>query len=296
VNSIRLQREPFDAAGSRVEPFAEGTRFEKERLWHVELSFAAPITGPLLIGDGRFLGLGLMAPVADIVDGVHVYAIADGLVGRPDPIDVARALRRAVMARVQSIGTRQGLDPFFSGHAANGAPIRRTRSSHLSFAFEADTRRLFILSPHSVERRAPTPWELEHLRTLDLALEGFRELRAGGAGLFTLSAIAHGGDREAGLLGRSHLWKTAVPYVVNHHAKGGTATEALAVDVLAECRRLGLPECKVESSNVRGISGVGLTGNVTLLFKQSVAGPLLLGRTRHLGGGLFRPIEEPDQP
>jgi len=35
---------------------------------------------------------------------------------------------------------------------------------------------------------------------------------------------------------------------------------------------------------------------VTLLFAQRVAGPLLLGRTRYLGGGLFRPVEEPDHP
>lgn len=62
AESIRLQREPFDGAGSCVEPFAEGTRFEKERLWHVEIAFGMPIDGPLLIGDGRFLGLGLMAP------------------------------------------------------------------------------------------------------------------------------------------------------------------------------------------------------------------------------------------
>src|SRR5690606_8693933 len=74
VDAVRLQREPFGAAGSRVEPFAEGTRFEKERLWHVELSFTAPITGALLIGDGRFLGLGLMAPAADLVPGVHAFA------------------------------------------------------------------------------------------------------------------------------------------------------------------------------------------------------------------------------
>ncbi|MFQ3591211.1 MAG: type I-U CRISPR-associated protein Csb2 [Chloracidobacterium sp.] len=65
VESLRLQREPFEAAGSRVEPFAEGTRFEKERLWHVEIAFGVPVKGPLLFGDGRFLGLGLMAPVRD---------------------------------------------------------------------------------------------------------------------------------------------------------------------------------------------------------------------------------------
>jgi hypothetical protein len=74
------------------------------------------------------------------------------------------------------------------------------------------------------------------------------------------------------------------------------ATAALAADVGAECRRHGLPEPRVKSSNVRGAPGIGLTANVTLLFERRVAGPLLLGRTRYLGGGLFRRIEEPDQP
>jgi CRISPR-associated protein Csb2 len=297
VDSIRLQREPFDARGSRVEPFAEGTRFEKERIWHIEISFAAPIKGLLLMGDGRFMGLGLMAPAADVVPGVHAFAIVEGLMGQPDPIEVARALRRGVMARVQStIGARDRLDPFFSGHSEDGAPIRRTRSSHLSFAYDADTQRLLILSPHIVERRAPTRQELEHLRTLDLALEGFCELRAGGAGLFTLLPTANGDDGGDTLLGSSRVWKTTTPYVVTRHAKGGPAADALAADVLAECRRLGLPEPSVESSNVRGVPGIGLTGNVRLLFKQSVAGPILLGRTRYLGGGLFRPIYEPNHP
>jgi CRISPR-associated protein Csb2 len=184
---VRLQREPFDRAGSRVELFAEGTRFENECLWHVEIAFSAPVEGPLLLGDGRFLGLGLMAPSEDVVPGAHAFAIAAGLVGQSEPLSVARALRRAVMARVQAtVGARERLAPFFSGHAEDGAPIRRSRSSHLSFAFEPDSRRLLILAPHIVERRAPTPQELNHLRTLDVALEGFRELRAGSAGLFSL--------------------------------------------------------------------------------------------------------------
>jgi CRISPR-associated protein Csb2 len=296
VARIRLQREPFDGAGLRVEPFAEGTRFEKERLWHVEIVFGVPVEGPLLIGDGRFLGLGLMAPAADIVPGVHAFAITDGLVGHPKPIEVARALRRAVMARVQStIGARERLDPFFSGHEEDGAPGRRSRSSHLAFAFEPDSRRLFILAPHVVERRAATRQELDHLRTLDTALEGFRELRVGHGGIFSLSAAAIG-ERDNSLFARSRVWKTTTPYVVTRHAKGGGATEALAVDVLVECRRLRLPEPKVEPSNVRGVPGIGLTANLTLLFEQSVAGPLLLGRTRYLGGGLFHSVEGRDQP
>jgi CRISPR-associated protein Csb2 len=63
VEAIRVQREPFEAHGARVETFAGGTRFAKERLWHVEIAFQAPVSGPLVIGDGRFLGLGVMAPL-----------------------------------------------------------------------------------------------------------------------------------------------------------------------------------------------------------------------------------------
>jgi CRISPR-associated protein Csb2 len=291
AESIRLQREPFDGAGSRVEPFAEGTRFEKERLWHVEIGFGVAVEGPLLLGDGRFLGLGLMAPARDVVPGAHAFAITDGLAGQPEPIGVARALRRAVMARVQAtVGPRERLASFFSGHAEDGAPIRRSDSSHLSFAFEPDLQRLLILAPHVVERRAATLQELDHLRTLDAALHGFCELRGGHAGRLSLSTSAIG-ERDDSLLGRSREWKSITPYVVTRHAKGGAATDALAADIRAECRRLGLPEPTVESSDVRGAPGIGLTGNVSLLFERCVVGPLLLGRTRYLGGGLFRPVE-----
>lgn len=49
--------------GTRAEVFSDGTRFEKEGLWHVEIRFDRALEGPLTIGDGRFLGLGLLAPV-----------------------------------------------------------------------------------------------------------------------------------------------------------------------------------------------------------------------------------------
>jgi CRISPR-associated protein Csb2 len=63
VEAIRVQREPFESNGERVEMFAEITRFSKHCLWHVEIEFVDEIRGPLVIGDGRFLGLGIMAPV-----------------------------------------------------------------------------------------------------------------------------------------------------------------------------------------------------------------------------------------
>jgi CRISPR-associated protein Csb2 len=62
VLDIVVQREPFQSHGARAEAFAPGTRFTKERLWHVSLKFANPVQGPLVLGDGRFLGLGVFAP------------------------------------------------------------------------------------------------------------------------------------------------------------------------------------------------------------------------------------------
>lgn len=88
------------------------------------------------------------------------------------------------MARVQAtLKTRERLAPFLGGHAAGGAPIRRSRTSHGSLAFEPDLRRLLNLSPHIVERRAPPTQHFENLRTLEAALEGSCELRAGHAGI-----------------------------------------------------------------------------------------------------------------
>jgi CRISPR-associated protein Csb2 len=297
VEAIRVQREPFDAAGARVESFAEGTRFAKERLWHVEITFAQPVAGPLLIGDGRFLGLGLMAPVPDAVPGAHAFVVLDGLHREPEPIGLARALRRAVMARTQAIlGDQKELPPFFSGHDRDGGPLRHSNSAHLAFAFERASRRLLILAPHLLERRSLRHEERDHLRLLDVALEGFRELRAGSAGRLTLAPSAIGEDADGSFLGRSHTWVSATPYVVTRHAKGASAKEALTADVRAECRRLGLAEPMVALHNVRGVPGSGLTGDVRLTFEQAVSGPVVLGRTRYLGGGLFLPVPKEPQP
>jgi CRISPR-associated protein Csb2 len=64
VEEILVQREPFDGNGEHVETFAAGTRFSKHQLWHIKITFSEPISGPLVIGDGRFLGLGVLTPVS----------------------------------------------------------------------------------------------------------------------------------------------------------------------------------------------------------------------------------------
>ena len=282
-----VQREPFEANGARAETFAAGTRFARQRLWHVDVELDRPIEGPLVLGDGRFLGLGVMAPAADACNGIYAFR-AEGVRGEVLQVsELTRALRRAVMARAQDVlGRRASLPPFFVGHADDGGPARRDEAAHLAFAFDGRTNRLLILAPHMLERRAPRVAESEHMRTLERALDGFRELRVGTAGQLTLHRITIDSDRDA-LLGPAQTWRSETLYRVTRHAKERDARAALAHDVRAECDRAGLPAARIDVSEGRGVPGLGLVGHVQLAFDVAVRGPILLGRDRHFGGGLF---------
>lgn len=286
IESVRVQREPFERRGIRAEPFAEGTRFPKERLWHVELTFDRPVSGPIVLGDGRFLGLGVMARSAQASE-VHAFAIEAGLAPSADALDITRALRRAVMSRVQlTLGQRRQLPGFFSGHATDGTPLKTPHDAHLFFAFLPGEKTLFVIPPNVTQQRGCTRSERDHLKLLDEALIGFGELRAGAAGVLSLRPVAIDRDSHPAFAA-SRSWRTTTPYQVTRHAKRVTAEEALFADVLVECARRDLPRPSVSAKGARGVTGVGLTGDVELRFTRALRGPILLGRNRHFGGGLF---------
>ncbi len=73
AREIRVQKEPFHLRGSCANAF-DSDRFGPGRLHHVEIDFVEPITGPLIVGDGRWLGLGLMRPVRGKMTEVHEEA------------------------------------------------------------------------------------------------------------------------------------------------------------------------------------------------------------------------------
>lgn len=283
VESIQIQREPFTANGQRVETFAVETRFEKERLWHAQITFSEPIAGPVVIGDGRFLGLGLLAPV-DRTLGVYVFRVVDGLTNCADPLQIARAMRLAVISRVQAtLGNRHRLSPFFSGHDEGGS---RTTQPHLAFVFDSIYQRILVIAPHVLLRQNPGCRDRENLTILDRALENMFELRAGASGLLELNGASVDSHSDI-FFGRSRVWESVTDYVVTRHLSASSAQDALTSNLRSECRRLGLPKPDVFVLRTGSISALGLTGHVRLRFPIAVEGPVILGRNRYVGGGVF---------
>jgi CRISPR-associated protein Csb2 len=284
--AVHVQREPFEGRGTRAERFAHGTRFPKETLWHVEIECDRRVPGPLVLGDGRFLGLGVMVP--SVEHGIFALDIEGGLSADVDTTALARALRRAVMARVQGLlGRRAELPSYFHGHATNGEPLKGERSMHVAFAVDLAGSRLLIVPPHILDRRRPSRDAARHLELLDRALEDFEVLRAGSAGLLSVRASSLAADDP--LLRSSRRFQSVTDYVVSRHTKRTSAEEAVADDVRKECDRRNLPTPQVRVMSVRGVPSVGVLARVELTFAVLVPGPLLLGKTRHVGGGLFAP-------
>lgn len=276
VVNVRVQREPFEAKGERAEAFSDGTRFSRHQLWHVEIEFAEPVNGMVVLGNGRYMGLGLMAPVRQ-VEGVYAFTITDGLVNDADTLGLARALRRAVMARVQNeMGARKRLPVFFTGHETDGSTAWRGGHEHLAFVPDLARQRLLVIAPHVIEHREPSKDERGHLGTLARALTGLSELRAGRAGKLGLERVEINPDVDP-LFAASKVWTAATPYAPTRHAKRN-GRDSLRADVLKEVQRRRLPvPLAIEKTGA----------DLLLRFSVAVSGPVLLGKTMHFGGGLF---------
>lgn len=289
---IRVQREPFDDHGERAELFAAGTRFPKEALWHVSIFFAAPVDGPLVLGDGRYLGLGLMRPAEPKSgSGVLAFAIEDGLADSADSGLVARAARRAMMARVQSNLPRGvQVPPYVSGHDENGAAMRSGTHRHIAVAVDLPRRRFLYIAPNRLQHRGVLWSEVRGDHGLvGRALEGMDFLLAGKAGRLVVGPATVDAESDP-LFAPNRVWESVTDYSVtrHRHRRQLTDKEALKVDALGELRRCGwpIPESVEVLATLRGPRG-GLTGRLRITFGVAQKGPLLLGRTAHKGGGLF---------
>jgi len=292
VQAIRVQREPFGGRGARGEDFAPGTRFAKERLWHVEIGFAELLEGPVVIGDGRYLGLGLMAPQRDVLRDAMVFAVpAETDIAVADGPALIHAARRALMALSRE--TLGKVPTLFSGHEDDGGRAASGRHEHLFVAADdndGDGRidRLIIAAPWACDRSLSPPRRAIRAE-FDTVASSLETLRAGRLGIVALGRPTPLADRDA-LAGPARVWESRTLYLATRHVgRRKDATAALIRDVTAECRRRGLPlPTEVEILEVAGVpNGGGLKARARLCFATMVHGPLLLGRNSHRGGGLF---------
>jgi CRISPR-associated protein Csb2 len=296
IAAVEVRREPFALHGTPAGDFLGDPRFPKHARWHVAVQFTAPVDGPLLLGDGRFAGLGLMRPVRregaerdgteqDGADDILAFAIAGGLAAA-DAGAVAQALRRAVLARAG-----EDASPFVTGHGPAGAPLRGGGTDHVAYLADLPRARLLIVPPHRLDRRGWKPGERAAFDTLRRTMEGFAELRAGPAGRLALRPAVV--PDEDPVFGTATVWESVTPYRLTRHPRDRSAEAALIADALLELRRRNLPEAAVTVLEAAIGRGGGIRGRLRLTFAVAVGGPILIGQSRQKGGGLFAACDRP---
>lgn len=286
--AVHVQREPYDSRGKRAEPFAAATRFPKAALWHASVSFAAPIAGPLLLGDGRYLGLGLMQP-DEPMPGILEFTIREGLTDAAEPLLVARAARRAMIARVRdSLPRGRTIPSYVTGHDEGGGAARSGFHRHIAVAADLPRRRFLYVAPNWLQRHGVRWRDVSEQHVLvEQALEGMDILLAGNAGRLVIAPSAPDPEHDP-LFAPARVWESIADYQVTRYRRRFTDEQALTSDVLAELRRRfwPIPESVEVLSAHRGPRDA-LSGRLRITFATAQAGPLLLGRTAHRGGGLF---------
>jgi CRISPR-associated protein Csb2 len=294
---VRVQSEPLHRNGLRSEAF-DPDRFDRCSLRHIEIIFPRALRGPIVIGDGRWLGLGLMRPVTEQPPALHLFALEGDRIPSDQAEALARALRRAVMARVQQqLDRGEPLPTFFSGHRSDRAPARSGQHEHLFFFADDGNRegyldRVAIIAPRLADRSV-TADHRRHLRQLESAVADMVVLRAGSAGAPRLVSIA-ATDETDPVFGRAKHWVSRTRYRPTRHPRDRrNAEEALRRDLMLECERRGLPRPEVEVISVAGGPRGGISGLLYLAFSVAITGPLLLGAGSHFGAGLF--AAEPDR-
>jgi CRISPR-associated protein Csb2 len=286
MSAIQLQREPHGGRGKRAELFAAGTRFAKERLWHVRIEFAEPVEGPLSLGDGRYLGLGLLHPAAVTPRDIAVLKLPVGAdIPGAQGSQLVLAARRALMSLARQ---PDGSVPLlFSGHEPQGDAARSGQHRHVFIAaIDSDNGSrvdsLLIVAPWVCDRTVRRDQRAGEL--FETVVANLRELRAGRLGKLNLTPV----DPDQRLIGPAREWESRSDYRPTRHAgRGEEPAEALLVDVVTECRRRGIPAPKVELRTIMPGPRGGISARMRLRFAVALSGPLLLGRDSHAGGGLF---------
>jgi CRISPR-associated protein Csb2 len=296
VATLRLRRESFGRhqppAGARwqLPRNSEGRSWlaGKPRL-HAEIVFATSRPGPLALGDGRYLGLGLMQPVRDAWRGVVVFGLAaEPRISADDRGLLLGAVRRALMSL-----SRQpdgGVPRLFSGHENDGRPAESGRHEHV-FLSGADLNEDGFIDTLIVS----APWMCDHsmrpghadLAVFDRVVTSLEVVRAGRLGMISLTMQPAEAENRR-LMGPARIWQSHSCYHPTRPVRqGDDPVDVLRRDAVVECGRRGLPKPDVELLDCSSSSKGHLGAHLLLHFAVGVEGPVLLGRDSHQGGGLF---------
>ncbi|PKD41021.1 type I-U CRISPR-associated protein Cas5/Cas6 [Methylomonas sp. Kb3] len=286
---LRIQREPFDSTGTLAEDFAF-QRFDRSRLYHLELVFPEQVAGPLVIGNGRYVGLGLLRPAAESHRSVISFGINPS--NRPtlqSRSDMLQAVRRALMSLDRQLfGQASRL---ISGHEKDGSTARSGNHRHIFLAAHDNDGdglldRLLVVAPWEADRNAkPASTERERFERV---VSRLTTVRAGALGVFDLQMQGDRPNQNDPLMGSVRRWKSISAYRPTRCPKTlAQADETIRADAVNECLRRGLPEPKVEILSMRQGPKGGIKARLCLSFAVAVNGPLLLGKDSHEGGGLF---------
>ncbi|MGH7029534.1 MAG: type I-G CRISPR-associated protein Csb2 [Stellaceae bacterium] len=296
IATLRLRREPFGPHQPRADARWQLPRNSQGRRWlagkprlHAEIIFSTKRSGPLALGDGRYLGLGLMQPVRNAWRDLVAFGLASApRVSTADREAFLGAVRRALMSRSRQ---PDGSVPrLFSGHESDGRPAQSGRHEHV-FLSAADLDADEYLDALIVS----SPWRCDHSVRLipddavlfDLVVNSLEVVQAGKLGIVTL-VMNPAGAEDRRLVGPARVWESHTGYIPTRPVRrGDDPIDVLRRDAASECRRRGLSAPDVEvieaSSNERG----RIDSRLRLSFGIGVAGPVILGRESHRGGGLF---------
>lgn len=290
VQSIRTQKEPFNHWSRPADQYAHGTRFHARSLHHIEITFSKPVHDIFAFGNGRFMGLGLMAPCKDDLHDVLAFRLdSQTRIAKRDHVAFLNAVRRALMSRAAD--NQKNITTLFSGHESSQA-ARSGQHQHIFLTADDSNNdgyvdRLIVSAPWACDRKAKRPSSEEFIH-FDRVVRHLSYLYAGKLGIVKLGP-AFPLSEDDPMIRPSYRWESRSLYHSTRYAKKNQDLKAVVIpDIMMECQRRGLPRPEVNVLQVSaGPRGGNLVARISLHFKVFVRGPIILGRSSHRGGGVF---------